>query len=116
MIRFVLQWVCVSVALAAAAYLVPGVRISNPISLAMGAVALGFINATVRPLLRVVTWPITLWTLGLSYYVINGVAFALAARLIPGFHVDSCAAAMVAPFIVGTVSWFLGVKRKKARA
>ena len=107
MTRLLMMWLCASLALGAAAIVLPGVRISNPTSLVVGAAALGLINVTVRPVLRWLTWPITWMTLGLSYYVINGVAFALAAYLIPGFRVDSCSAAMLAPFIIGTASWLL---------
>lgn len=106
--RFFAQWIAASIALGAAAWILPGVHIESLPALAVGALALGFMNAVVRPVLQFLSFPITIATLGLFYFVVNGVAFALAAWVVPGFNVDTCSAAVLAPVIVGAVSWLIG--------
>lgn len=96
-----------AIALAVATYLLPGLHIDSWITLAVGALVLGFVNAVVRPVLVLVTLPITLLTLGLFYFVVNGIAFGLAAALVPGFEVDSFGWAVLGALVVGLASWFV---------
>lgn len=77
-------------------------------ALAVAALVLGFINAVVKPVLVILTLPITVLTLGLFYLVVNGIAFWLAAALVPGFGIRSFGWAMLGAFLVGLVSWFVG--------
>ena len=60
----------------------------------MGALVLGFVNAVVKPVLTLLTLPLTVVTLGLFYFVVNAAAFGLAAALVPGFSVASFWAAL----------------------
>jgi putative membrane protein len=108
MTRVLLHVVTVGVALAIAAAIVPGVHIASFVALAVAAVALGIVNAIVRPILFVLTLPITLLTLGLFYFVVNGIAFGLAAALGPGFSVSSWLSAIAGAFVTGVVSWLVG--------
>jgi putative membrane protein len=109
MARFLFHWMTTAVALGVAAWILPGVHIDDWIALAIAALVLGFVNAVLRPVMVVLTLPITCLTLGLFYLVVNGLAFALAAWLVPGFHVESLLWAMLGAFIVGVVGWFVGV-------
>ncbi len=102
------HWLTTAVALAVTAWVLPGVRVDSLFSLALAALVLGFVNAIVRPLLVLLTLPFTLLTLGLFYFVVNGLAFALAAFLVPGFGVASFFSAMFGAAAVGLVSWFIG--------
>jgi putative membrane protein len=106
--RFLLHWLVVAAALWVAAYLVPGVRFSSTGTLLLAALVLGLVNALVRPLLFIVTLPITVITLGLFYLVVNGLAFGLAAALVPGFMVRSFTSAILGALVVSVVSWVLG--------
>lgn len=108
MSRFLFHWLIVAVALALTAYLLPGVTIASPLSLAIAALVLGFINAVVRPLLILLTLPITILTLGLFLLVVNGLAFALAAALVPGFSVAGIGWGILGALLVSVVSWILG--------
>jgi putative membrane protein len=108
MIPFLVHWAVVAIGLAAAAYLVPGVTLSSGVALAVGALVLGFVNAVVRPVITILTLPLTVVTLGLFYFVVNAAAFGLAAALVPGFSVASFWAALFGAFIVSLVSWFIG--------
>ena len=108
MATFLVHWLVVALGLAAAAYLVPGVSVSSGPALAFGALVLGFVNAVVRPVLTLLTLPLTVVTLGLFYFVVNAAAFGLAAALVPGFAVTSFWAALFGALVVSLVSWFVG--------
>jgi putative membrane protein len=82
-------------------------------ALAVAALVLGFVNAIVRPVLVLITLPITILTLGLFYFVVNGLAFGLAAAIVPGFDIDSFGWAVLGALVVGLVSWFVGVVVKR---
>jgi putative membrane protein len=105
---FLIHWLVVAVALWIAAYLIPGIVIRDYTALAIGALVLGLVNALVRPILVLLTLPITIVTLGLFYFVVNGIAFALAAALVPGFDVTSFGKAILGALVVSIVSWILG--------
>lgn len=106
MIRFIVHWLVVSAALAAAAWLLPGVHVSSIGSLLCGGLAIGLVNAVVRPVLTLLSLPITILTLGLFLLVVNGAAFALAAWLTPGFAVANLWWAILGSLVVSVVSWF----------
>lgn len=105
---FFVQWVVVAIALAVAAYIVPGVIVESGVALAFAALVLGLINALVRPVLTLLTLPLTLLTLGLFYLVVNGLAFALAAGITPGFDVAGFGSAVLGALLVSIVSWAVG--------
>jgi len=105
---FVTHLLVNAVALGVASYLLPGIHITSWVALAVAALVLGFINAIVRPVLVLVTLPITILTLGLFYLVVNGIAFGLAAAIVPGFQIDSFGWAMLGALVTGIASWFVG--------
>lgn len=105
---FLIHWLITTVALAGASRLVAGVQFASLAALLVAALVLGFINAVVRPILVVLTLPITILTLGLFYLVVNGLAFGLAAALVPGFTVSSFGAATLGALAVSLLSWGLG--------
>jgi putative membrane protein len=108
MMWFLVHWLIVALGLAAAAYLVPGVTVASGTALAVGALALGFVNAVVRPVMTLLTLPLTVLTLGLFYLVVNAAAFGLAAALVPGFSVASFWSALLGALVVSLVSWVVG--------
>ena len=106
--RFLIHWLVVMIALAVTAWLLPGVHVQSLAALAVGGLILGFVNAIVRPVLQVLSLPITLLTLGLFIFVVNGVAFGLAAFLTPGFQVSGLWQAILGSVLISIVSWILG--------
>lgn len=104
--RFLFHWAVVAIALAVASYLLPGVRVHSFAALAVGALAIGLANAVVRPILTWLTLPLTIVTLGLFLFVVNGLAFGFAAWLTPGFEVSSLWQAVLGALVVSVVSWF----------
>jgi putative membrane protein len=107
-LKFLIHWLVVALALAATAWLLPGVHVASWTSLAIAALVLGLVNAIVRPILTLLTLPLTILTLGLFYLVVNGVAFALAAAVVPGFGVDGLLWSILGALMVGFVSMVLG--------
>lgn len=105
---FLIHWLITAISLGVATRIVPGIQVSSLFVLGVSALVLGAINAVVRPLLLILTLPITILTLGLFYLVVNGVAFALAAALVPGFTAASLGSSIGGALIVSLVSWGLG--------
>ena len=104
------RWVLTIVALFLAAFLVPGIRVEGTawVAFAVMAVVLGLVNAIVRPILKLLTCPLIILTLGLFTLVINGVTLYLAAgitqRLGFGYFVDGFWPAFLGALIVSIVS------------
>ena len=94
MLGLLLRWILSAAALVLIAKIVPGIHTSFAAALLV-AVIIGLINALLRPILVVVTLPLTLLTFGLFIFVINAALFALAAWLTPGFTVHGFRAALV---------------------
>jgi putative membrane protein len=107
--RFLIHWATVALSLWVATEVVPGIRVSSFTVLAIAAAVLGLVNACVRPVLVLLTLPITLLTLGIFYLFVNGLSFGLAAWLVPGFSVHGFGAAMLGALVVSVMSWFIGL-------
>lgn len=105
---FLVQWLVVAIALWVTAYIVPGVSFSSTTALAVAALVLGLVNALVRPIITILTLPLTVLTLGLFYLVVNGLAFAIAAAVTPGFNVAGFGSAIIGALLVSLVSWIVG--------
>ncbi len=101
-----IRFVIVGLGLWLACVIVPGVRIADVRTLVLAALLLGFVNAVVRPVVILLTLPLTLLTLGLFILVINAALFALVAALLPGFRVHGVAAAFWGALVVTVVGWF----------
>ncbi len=108
MLRFVLQAVVTALGLWLAAYLVPGVVFTQSGSLIAAAVLLGIVNAVVRPILVVLTFPLTVITFGLFLLVVNAATIGLVASFLGGFEVDGLWAGVGAAVVTGLVSWIAG--------
>lgn len=108
MSRFLAHWLTTALALGAVAWVLPGVVITSLPALAVASLVLGLVNAVVKPLLVLLTLPLTLLSLGVFYLVVNGLVFGLAALLVPGFEVRGFLWAMLGAALVGLVSTFIG--------
>jgi putative membrane protein len=107
MIGFLLRALVVALGLGLAARIVPGVSYTSTESLLWAAVLLGVANAIIRPILIVLTIPITILTLGLFLLVINGLMIELVAHFLDGFAVSGLGAAILASLVVSVVSWMV---------
>jgi putative membrane protein len=106
--RILLVWILNAIALWLVAVIVPGVQVEDdPLTLFIAAVVLGLVNALVKPLLVILTLPITVVTLGLFLLVINALLFWAVASLLPGFNVDGFWWAMLGALVYSLLTWAL---------
>ncbi len=97
--KLILRWLLLAAALLLVAYLYPGVTITSFASALIAAFVLGLLNTIVRPLLVLLTLPVTVLTLGLFLFVINALMFWSAASLLDGFGVNGFTAALIGSLI-----------------
>ena len=95
MVKLLSKWALSACALLLVAYLYSGVEVRSFGSALLAAFVIGLLNAFVRPLLVVLTLPVTVLTLGLFLFVINAIVFWLAAQLLQGFQVRDFVAALL---------------------
>ena len=107
MLRLLLVWLVNTVALLAVAYLMPSVRVESFGTALIAAALLGFANAVIRPILLLLTLPVTVVTLGLFIFVINGLIFLGVAHVVEGFQVLGFWHAVGASIVFSLVSWLL---------
>lgn len=103
----VVNWLVNAAALYITARLLPGISIAGTGALLLAALVIGLINAVVRPVLLIVTLPITVLTLGLFYFVLNGLLLYLAAALTPGFALAGFLTAVVGALVLSLVATLL---------
>ena len=109
MTRLLLKWVLNSFALFLVMKLVPGIQIDRFQDLLAGALVIGLLNTFLRPIITLLTLPVTVLTLGLFTLVINGLMFFLAAHLVTGFHVTGFFASFVAALFFSLFSFILNM-------
>ena len=104
---FLFRVVINALAIMLAASILPGIGVDGIVPALAAAVLLGLVNAFVRPVLLILTLPITLVTLGLFLLVLNGLCFWLVASVVKGFHVAGFGSAMLGALVVSAVSWIV---------
>ena len=116
MLSLLARWIVNAGALLLVAYLYPGVQVRDFLAALGAALVLGLVNALIRPILVILTLPVTLLTLGLFLFVINAGLFWLVAELVSGFTVTGFWAALVGSILYSLItlvtSWLLFPRRK----
>ena len=102
--RLLLHWVLSALAVWIVAHIVPGISVSGPAAALIAAAVIGLINATLGLLLKILTFPLTILTLGLFWFVINAIMLELAAALVRGFYVRNFVAALIGAVMLSLVS------------
>jgi putative membrane protein len=97
--KIIIRWLLLAAALLLVAQVYPGVVVSSFGSAMVAALVLGLLNTLLRPILVLLTLPVTLLTLGLFLFVINALMFYFAASLLNGFHVTGFVAALIGSLI-----------------
>jgi putative membrane protein len=100
-------WLINAIALVAVAYLMPSIAVSSFGAALAAALVLGLVNAVVRPVLVLLTLPVTVLTLGLFIFVLNGLLFWMVASWLEGFHVGGFWSAVLGAIAFSVVSWLL---------
>lgn len=103
---FFFRLIITALGLWAAEAIIPGIEIDGVGNLIVAALLLGLVNAVIRPIILILTLPLTVLTLGLFILVVNGISFALVAWLMPGFTVGGLGPAILGSIVVGLTSWF----------
>lgn len=105
--KLILNWLVNAAALYITARLLPGITIAGTGALLLAALVIGLVNALIRPVLLVLTLPITVLTLGLFYFVLNGLLLYLAAALTPGFALSGLLTAIIGAVVLSLVATLL---------
>jgi putative membrane protein len=113
----IVRWFINALALMLVAYLYSGVKVDSIFTALIAALVLGLVNAFVRPLLVLLTLPVTVLTLGLFIFIINAFLFSFVAEVVPGFTVTGFFAALIGSLMFSVVSlvtsWLVFEKKKK---
>ncbi|QBM30531.1 MULTISPECIES: phage holin family protein [Hydrogenophaga] len=101
--KTIVTWLLAACALLLVAYLYPGVQVQSFTSALIAAFVIGLFNMVLRPILVLLTLPVTLITLGLFLFVINALLFWAAASVLDGFHVNGFGAALLGSLIYSAI-------------
>lgn len=102
-----LIWILNALALLAVAYLMPSIEVSGFMSALIAAAVIGLVNVLIRPVLILLTLPVTVLTLGLFIFVINGLLFYFVGHVLQGFHVQSLLSGIIGAILYSIISWLL---------
>ncbi|MFY9675457.1 MAG: phage holin family protein [Terriglobales bacterium] len=115
--RLLLHWILSAIALWIVAHFVPGIFVSGPKAALIAALVIGLVNATIGLILKVLTFPLTILTLGLFWFVINALMLELAAQFVRGFEVRGFLPAFIGAILMSVVSsvlqWIFMPKRER---
>ena len=114
MAKMILKWLLSAAALLGVAYIYGGVSVASFSSALVAALVIGLLNMLVRPVLVLLTIPITLLTLGLFLFVINALMFWAASGLVGGFHVNGFWAALLGSLIYSALGVLIDAVLERA--
>ena len=113
---FIIRWFINALALMLVAYLYSGVQVAGIVEALIAALVLGLVNAVIRPILVILTLPVTLLTLGLFIFVINAFLFWFVAEVVKGFTVTGFMAALIGSLMFSVItlitSWLISGTNK----
>lgn len=102
-----LRWILSALAVWVVSQIVPGFIVQSAVAALLAAVVIGFVNGTVGLVLKIVTLPLSIMTLGLFWLVINAVMIQLASLFVPGFQIENFLAAFLGGIVLGITNMFL---------
>lgn len=109
----IVRWTLSTLTILAVPYLVSGVTVDGFGTALLAALLLGLLNVTLKPLLILLTLPLTLFTLGFFLLIVNALVFQFAGAILPGLHVDSFGSAFLAALFVSIMNWLLNLSIKE---
>ena len=116
--RMLVHWVISALAVWITSRIVPGFEVTGVTAALIAAVVIGLVNATLGVVLKVITFPLAILTLGLFWLIINAVMIKLASAIVPGFHVDTFGAAFWGAIVLSLVNmlfrWLAGTGRQQS--
>ena len=114
--KIMVRWLLLAAALLLVAYLYPGVTVTNFVSAMIAAFVLGLLNTLLRPILVLLTLPVTVVTLGLFLFVINALMFYFAASVLNDFHVSGFGAALIGSVLYSLCGMVIDVAMERVFA
>jgi putative membrane protein len=105
--KLLLVWLLNALALLAVAYFVPDIHVANFTTALVAALVIGLVNLLIKPILVILTLPITILTLGLFILVINGLLFYGVGHWLQGFNVNTLTAGIIGALLYSVLSWLL---------
>ena len=104
---WLIHWLLSGVSLLIVAGIVPGIQVDSFGSALIAALVVGLVGATVGLILKIVLLPFIILTLGLVYFLINGLTLKLASAVVPGFRVNGCLPAVLGALLLSVVDYLL---------
>lgn len=105
--RLLAVWILNAIALLAVAYLMPSIEVTGFAAALIAAAVIGLVNMLIKPVLILLTLPVTILTLGLFIFVINGLLFYFVGEILEGFQVQSLMAGILGAVLYSVISWLL---------
>ena len=106
---WLIQWILSGVALLIVANILPGIQVDGFGSALIAALAIGFASATLGLVLKIILLPLIFLTLGVAYFLINGLMLKVASEVVPGFRVSGCLTAVLGSILLTLVDYALNV-------
>ncbi|AEA34127.1 phage holin family protein [Hippea maritima] len=106
---FLIKWAINTIALGVAAIIVKGVVIHSIVALAVASLIIGFLNASLKPIMIILTLPLNILTMGLFTFVINTIMILITSQIVRGFDVSGFWAAFVASLFMSFISFILSI-------
>ena len=117
-LRTLINWLLSALAVWVVSRLVSGFHVTNVVAALIAALVIGFVNATLGALLKVITLPLTILTLGLFWFIIYALMLELASAIVPGFRIDTFASAFWGAIVLSLVNmlfrWLAGTAKRDA--
>jgi putative membrane protein len=106
MVLIITRWLIITGAILIASMVVPGIKVDSLLTTILAAAVLGLINVFIKPVLIILTLPLSILTLGLFTLFLNALLLELVAYFVKGFEVQSFLAAFLGSLIISIVTWF----------
>jgi len=115
-LRHLINWILSALAVWVVSQLIPGFHVTGVAAALIAALVIGFVNATLGLLLKIITLPLTILTLGIFWFVINALMLEMAAAVVPGFRIDTFLAAFEGAVVLSLVNmlfrWLAGTGKR----
>lgn len=109
MIKILLKWLGLTLAVLATAYVVPGISVTSFVTALFVALVLGLVNTFIKPIISLLTLPVNILTLGLFGIILNGLFFWFASIVVTGFMITGFVPALIGSIVVSLIMWILGL-------
>src|SRR5882724_10640544 len=107
MTHLLVNWLLSALSLVIVAHVIPGFQISGFVAALIASIVIGFVNGTLGLILKIITLPLTIITLGIFWLVINALMLKVAAALVPGFRIDGFLPAFLGAIVLTLVNMVL---------